>query len=100
MSPKNNVDPIFTYYYYLIYIAYLITQLYKSSYSAGFFAWFEAVGHLIVGPLLPAFETKLGSNFLLNCSNFSRSKAVTDFLAPRKAYSKCLRVISGTGSKF
>jgi hypothetical protein len=41
----------------------------------------------------------MGSNFLLNCSNLSRSVAVTDFLAVLRAYSKCLRVISGTGSK-
>lgn len=56
----------------------------------------------MVGPWLwfPVLLAKLGSNFLLNCSNFSKSMAVTDLLAVFKAYSKCFLVISGTGSKF
>ena len=49
---------------------------------------------------LPVLLAKLGSNFLLNCSNFSKSIAVTDLLAVLRAYSKCFLVISGTGSKF
>lgn len=50
-------------------------------------------------PLPPELLAKLGSNFLLNCSNLSRSMAVTDLLAPLKASSKCFLVIYGTGSK-
>jgi hypothetical protein len=60
------------------------------------------VGHLIwLEVLLPlVLLAKLGSNFLLNCSNFYKSMLVTDLLAVPKAYSKCFLVISGTGSKF
>ncbi len=79
-------------------------QLYKSSSSLPFLACTLLVGHLICGPcwfdvLLLVFA-KLGSNFLLNCSNFSKSMLVTDFLAVLNAYSKCFLVIYGTGSKF
>jgi hypothetical protein len=65
-------------------------------------AWLPAEGHLIPPELCPLFDlvAKLGSNFRLNCSNFSRSIAVTDLLAVLRAYSKCFLVISGTGSKF
>lgn len=86
--------------FYLIGVG-ILTQLYKS--SSSFLARFCAlvVGHLIWGPEEDAdLVTKLGSNFRRNCSNFYRSIWVTERRAPLNASSKCLRVISGTGSKF
>ena len=93
----------------LLYIVdYVIwtNQLYRSSSSF----WDDCCicplfddGHFIAFGFEPPFPDLLanpGSNFLLNCSYFSKSRLVTDLLAVAIASSKCFLVISGTGSKF
>ena len=82
-------------------------QLYKSSSSFLLdFCGTELLGHFMDGPCCCWFELELelfandGSNLRRNCSNFSKSMFVTDFLAVLNASSKCFLVISGTGSKF
>jgi hypothetical protein len=103
---ENNKSYKNSYFLNIITLSYIFFyinhyQLYKSSSISIFLdPWLPPLlGQFIFGPDW-GFDlfTNVGSNFLLNCSNFSKSTAVTDFLAVLNDYSKCFLVIYGTGS--